>query len=164
MEGNCNGMPVYFEWEAGKYFILRTGEKRKDLIGVVRQMLFGLVPVLEYEDPQGLYALDLTYALPFKARDLAERSVQEMRRIGGVDADRLTRWGEVMQRAFPEIKAGDRLIGVNLPGRETRFYLNGKLFSTVPDPAFGPAFFGIWLDPRTSEPGFRRELLKRTNS
>ena len=58
MEGNWNGMPVFFEWEPGKYFILRTGEKRKDLIGVIRQMLFGLVPVLEYEDPQGLYAVE----------------------------------------------------------------------------------------------------------
>jgi hypothetical protein len=115
-------------------------------------------------DPQGLYALDLTYALAFKAKDLADRSVQEMRRIGAVDADRLTSWGAVMRRAFPEIKAGDRLIGVNLPGRETRFYLNGKLFSTVSDPAFGPAFFGIWLDPRTSEPAFRRELLKQANT
>lgn len=130
---------------------------RKYLVNVYDGRLW--TPAGRY-DPQGLYALDLTYALAFKARDLAERSVQEMRRIGGVDADRLTRWGEVMRRAFPEIKAGDRLIGVNLPGRETRFYLNGKLFSTVPDPAFGPAFFGIWLDPRTSEPGFRRELLK----
>jgi hypothetical protein len=64
-----------------------------------------------------------------------------------------------MRTAFPDLKAGDRLVGVNVPGRETRFYLNDKLFSTVPDPAFGPAFFGIWLHPRTSEPAFRQELL-----
>ncbi|MFZ5531954.1 MAG: chalcone isomerase family protein [Pseudomonadota bacterium] len=134
---------------------------RKYLVNVYDGRLW--TPAGRY-DPQGLYALDLTYALAFKAKDLAARSVQEMQRIGEVDGDRLTQWGEVMRRAFPDIKAGDRLIGVNLPGRETRFYLNGKLFSTVPDPAFGPAFFGIWLDPRTSEPDFRRELLKPTNS
>jgi hypothetical protein len=58
MEGNWNGMPVTFEWTPGKYFILRTGEKRKDLIGVVRQMLFNLPPVLEYEDPEGMYAVE----------------------------------------------------------------------------------------------------------
>ena len=58
MEGNWNGMVVRFEWEAGKYFILRSGEKRKDLIGVIRQMLFGLVPVLEYEDPEGMYVVE----------------------------------------------------------------------------------------------------------
>ncbi len=110
-------------------------------------------------DPQGLYALDLTYALAFKAKDLAARSVEEMRRIGETNEADLRRWDGVMRTAFPDLKAGDRLVGVNVPGRETRFYLNDKLFSTVSDPAFGPAFFAIWLHPRTSEPAFRRDLL-----
>ena len=110
-------------------------------------------------DPQGLYALDLTYALAFKAKDLAARSVEEMRRIGETNDADLRRWDGVMRTAFPDLKAGDRLVGVNVPGRETRFYLNDKLFSTVADPAFGPAFFAIWLHPRTSEPAFRRNLL-----
>ena len=110
-------------------------------------------------DPQGLYALDLTYDLAFKAKDLAARSVEEMRRIGETSDADLRRWDGVMRTAFPDLKAGDRLVGVNVPGRETRFYLNDKLFSTVPDPAFGPAFFAIWLHPRTSEPAFRRDLL-----
>lgn len=58
MEGNWNGMPVHFEWEPGKYFILRMGEKRKDLIAVVRQMLLNLTPVLEYEAADGLYTIE----------------------------------------------------------------------------------------------------------
>lgn len=58
MEGNWNGMPVQFEWVPGNYFILRTGEKRKELIGVLRQMLFNLKPAMEYENPQGLYVVE----------------------------------------------------------------------------------------------------------
>lgn len=58
MEGNWNGMPIQFEWEPGNYFILRSGEKRKELIGVLRQMLFNLAPVLEYEDPNGLHVVE----------------------------------------------------------------------------------------------------------
>ncbi len=58
MEGNWNGMPVYFEWKPGDYFILRSGEKRRELIGVLRQMLFGLPPVLEYEDPDGMHVVE----------------------------------------------------------------------------------------------------------
>jgi hypothetical protein len=58
MEGNWNGMPVVFEWVPGSYFVLRTGEKRKDLIGVIRQMLFNLVPSMEYEDPQGMHVVE----------------------------------------------------------------------------------------------------------
>jgi hypothetical protein len=58
MEGNWNGMPVIFEWTPGKYFTLKMGEKRKDLIGVVRQMLLNLPPVLEYGDAEGLYVVE----------------------------------------------------------------------------------------------------------
>ncbi len=58
MEGNWNGMPVFFEWEPGRYFILRAGDKRPELIGVIRQMLFNLVPVFEYESPDGLYVVE----------------------------------------------------------------------------------------------------------
>ena len=58
MEGIWNGMPVFFEWQPGKYFILRTGEKRRELIGVLRQMLFNLQPTLEYEDPSGMHVVE----------------------------------------------------------------------------------------------------------
>lgn len=58
MEGIWNGMPVVFEWQPGKYFILRTGERRRELIGVLRQMLFNLQPTLEYEDPSGMHVVE----------------------------------------------------------------------------------------------------------
>ena len=58
MEGIWNGMPMTFEWVPGDYFILRAGEKRRELIGVVRQMLFNLTPALEYEDPQGMHVVE----------------------------------------------------------------------------------------------------------
>ncbi|TVR21269.1 MAG: hypothetical protein EA396_08455 [Anaerolineaceae bacterium] len=58
MEGNWNEMPVEFEWVPGKYFIVRSGEKRKELIGVVRQMLFNLPPSFEYQDPRDLYVVE----------------------------------------------------------------------------------------------------------
>ena len=58
MEGNWNGMPVQFEWKPGSYFILRSGEKRRELIGVIRQMLFNLKPAFEYEDPSGMHVVE----------------------------------------------------------------------------------------------------------
>lgn len=58
MEGNWNGMPVEFEWEPGKYFVLRAGEKRRELIGVMRQILFNLKPTLEYEDSNGMHVVE----------------------------------------------------------------------------------------------------------
>jgi hypothetical protein len=58
MEGNWNGMPVFFEWEPGHYFKLRMGEERKEFIGVMRQILLGLKPALMYQDIDGLYVVE----------------------------------------------------------------------------------------------------------
>jgi hypothetical protein len=58
MEGNWNGMPIEFEWVPGNYFVLRAGEKRKELIGVVRQMLFNLPPNFEYQNAEGLHVVE----------------------------------------------------------------------------------------------------------
>ena len=58
MEGDWDGNRVMFEWQAGQYFILRMTENRKELIGVIRQMLLGLRPTLSYEDPDGLYVVE----------------------------------------------------------------------------------------------------------
>ena len=58
MEGKWNEMPVQFEWQPGAYFTLRSGERRKELIGVVRQMLLNLKPSLEYTAPDGMHVVE----------------------------------------------------------------------------------------------------------
>jgi hypothetical protein len=37
--------------------------------------------------------------------------------------------------------------------------LNGDPLGEIADPAFGPAFFAIWLHPETSAPKLRSALL-----
>ena len=76
------------------------------------------------------------------------------------DPARLKRWEEAMDRVFPDIRPGDRLVGVSIPGREARFYSQERLLGTVPDPDFARAFFAIWLDEKTSEPGLRARMLR----
>ena len=58
MEGNWNEMPLIFEWVPGKSFTMRIGEERRDMIGVVRQMLLGLRPVFAYQDTDGLHVVE----------------------------------------------------------------------------------------------------------
>lgn len=110
--------------------------------------------------PDSTYALDIRYAIDVRGADLAAKSLEEMRRLGHRDAATLARWDEAMRRVFPDIRAGDRLVGVNLPGRGARFYGPDGLLGSVSDPEFAQAFFAIWLDERTSEPAMRRRLLK----
>ncbi len=106
-----------------------------------------------------LFALDIRYAMEIRGKDLSARSVAEMRKQGLRDAPALDRWEAEMNRVFPDIKPGARLVGVNVPGREARFYDERGLIGTIPDPRFARAFFAIWLGERSSEPGMRRRLL-----
>ena len=64
-----------------------------------------------------------------------------------------------MQQIFPDVKAGDRLTGVQRPGEATRFFVNGQAGGEVRDAEFTRLFFGIWLSPRTSQPQLREALL-----
>ncbi len=107
--------------------------------------------------------LDLRYASGIKGRALTERSLKEMRGQGWRDEAQLARWEKEMDRVFPELKAGDRLVGVHVPGREARFYSQEKHIGTVADAQFAKAFFDIWLDEKTSEPALRSKLLKLAN-
>ncbi len=64
-----------------------------------------------------------------------------------------------MQQILPDVKAGDRLTGVQRPGEGSRFFVNGQTSGEVRDAEFTRLFFDIWLSPRTSQPRLREALL-----
>ena len=107
----------------------------------------------------GPFALDLHYHRALDGEKIAERSVGEITKLGYGTAEQRSRWGEEMKRVFPDVRRGDRLTGVHLPGGVVRYFLNGKSIGEIADPGFARAFFGIWLDPKTSDAGFRQMLL-----
>ena len=105
------------------------------------------------------FAVELVYDMALKGKDIADRSVKEMRLQGYSDEAKLRRWGDEMTRVFPDIKQGDTLIGVSIPGKEARFYNREKLIASVPDSEFAKAFFDIWVSEKSSEPKLRQKLL-----
>lgn len=105
-------------------------------------------------------ALKLTYKRKIAGKDIAEASVKEIRNLGLADSAQLKRWGEQMERIFPDVKPGDHILGVHLP-EGARFFYNDQPAGTVDDAAFARAFFAIWLDSKTSAPDLRAALLKR---
>ena len=105
------------------------------------------------------FALDIRYARNIPARRLVGTSAKEMRRLGFGDAAQREQWSREMARVFPDISKGDRLTGVNRPGIGAEFYHNGRFVGLVEDVEFSDAFFSIWLDPRTREPGLRESLI-----
>ena len=114
--------------------------------------------------PDAPYALDLEYAMAIDGADLAKTSVSEMRGLGYDDEPLLMRWAQAMAAAFPDVKKGDRLIGLARPGVEARFYSAQGFLASITDPTFVDAFFGIWLNPATSAPKARAELLNASTS
>ena len=106
------------------------------------------------------FALELAYLRDFEGADIAERSLKEMQDLARIDEATGARWLAAMKGLFPDVKAGDRITGVHVPGSGARFYLNGKLLGEVADDAFSRLFFGIWLSPRTSQPAMRETLLQ----
>lgn len=113
------------------------------------------------DDPQRPpLALRLDYKRTIAGAAIAEASVKEMRALGGDDA-MLKRWGEQMTRLFPDVRTGDYIIGQYRP-EGASFYFNGRLLGSVDDAGFARAFFGIWLDARTSAPELRAALLRRS--
>jgi len=86
---------------------------------------------------------------------LVKSTLEEMSRIGVI---RPERWSRELALAFPDVREGDTLFAERFPGG-VRFFDGAGLLHAVEDPAFGPAFFGIWLNPETREPGLRAELL-----
>lgn len=109
---------------------------------------------------QHRFALELTYLRSFKGRDIAERSLDEMRGIGTLAPEQAARWLAAMGELFPDVQRGDRITGVHVPGSGARFYLNGRLRGELADEAFSRLFFGIWLSPRTSQPAMRATLIQ----
>lgn len=110
------------------------------------------------------FALQLTYARAFRGDAIADRSADEIERLGAGDATQRAQWHQRMRELFPDVVEGDRIVGIHRPGAGVAFFHNDRLLGRVPDPAFADAFFGIWFDPRTNAPGLRAELLREAGS
>ena len=105
------------------------------------------------------FALELRYARALGGAAIAERSDEEIAALGIASAATRTRWRDRMRVVFPDVVAGDTLLGVHDPGEPTRFFHNGRAIGAIGEPGFGAAFFAIWLDPRTRAPALRDALL-----
>lgn len=106
------------------------------------------------------FALELVYARSFEGVKIAQTSLELMQAQHGKAAERDRQWLAWMQQSFPNIQAKDRLLGLHQGAKEgCRFVHNRQVRLDIPDAHFAKAFFGIWLDPRTTEPALRRSLI-----
>jgi hypothetical protein len=140
------------QWQA-----IGSGELRWFGFRVYRAALWAADPMRW--DTHHDFALVIRYERAIDASRLVQASLDEMRRLGQASETQLTEWEPQLKAAFPDVAAGDRITGVNLAGRGVAFYFGNEPTVEIVDPAFARAFFAIWLDERTREPGLRARLL-----
>lgn len=107
----------------------------------------------------GPFALALRYLMDIEGRKIASVSRDEIARQGGYSAAQLDAWEAEMTRIFPDVTSGSVLIGMRLPDGTTRFHAGEREIGSIADPAFGKAFFDIWLGEATRDRALRRQLL-----
>ena len=105
------------------------------------------------------FGLELDYLRDFKNDAIVERSLTEMRRFGAFTTEQAGNWRTAMLRIIPDVKKGDRIVGINVPGEGATFWVNGQRVGDIADAEFARLFFSIWLSPKTSQPKMRSSLL-----
>lgn len=111
----------------------------------------------------GLYplALELTYHRAFTSAAIVQRSIEEIERQSAPTPTQVQRWQKALAAVLPDVQPGDRLTGLYQPGLGMRLWRGPQALGAIDDAELALRFFGIWLSPRTSEPGLRSALLGR---
>jgi hypothetical protein len=104
------------------------------------------------------FALDLRYQKSFSGNAIAKKTVDEMKKLGVPDAQAQS-WGQQLESFLPNVEPGQTIAAIYGPKKGTTFYFEGKPLAQIPGAEFSKAFFGIWLDPKTSAPKLREQLL-----
>jgi hypothetical protein len=110
-------------------------------------------------NPEEPHALDLESNRAISKDQLTDAGMSEMDRLGLGNSQQRHTWRKEMERVLPSVNRGDQLVVFCAPNHKTFFFYNGREHGEIDDPAFGAAFFGIWLDPRSKNPSLRKSLL-----
>lgn len=136
--------------------------------GELRMYGFHLYDARLYVGPTGLsskeltarpFALDIEYARAFRGVSIAQRGREQMDDLKVASKAQTAEWERQLDKIFPDVQAGDHVIGIFVPEQGTTFYADNKVIGTIPGNDFARAFFSIWFDPKTAAPGLRNELL-----
>ncbi|WP_371192923.1 chalcone isomerase family protein [Glaciecola sp. SC05] len=109
--------------------------------------------------PDQPFALSLQYLRDLQGRDIAKRSIEEMRKQGFSDEVAMTRWHDTLLNIIPNVSNNSTVVGIQDANKSTILYHNDNLLGEVSEPLFTEWFFNIWLGEKTSQPALRRQLL-----
>jgi hypothetical protein len=107
------------------------------------------------------FALQLHYYRSISRERLVSTSIDEIRRLSPtpLPAPTLTRWEALLNTTFVDVRDGDELTGVYLPGKGMQLYDRQRLLAELNDEALARAFFDIWLNPDSRDQRLRQRLM-----
>lgn len=104
------------------------------------------------------YALQLCYTRDLSKETLIDTVMDDIGEQKIADETTLAKWKAVLDTSLSDVKDGDALVGVTVPGKKTLLLHNGVAIVTIEDQAFSNAFFSIWLGKNADE-DLRSKLL-----
>jgi hypothetical protein len=110
-------------------------------------------------EPGEPVALSLSYERGFSRSQLIEITTGEWSRLGLASQAQREAWSRTLAGLWKDVRKGDNMTAVVVPGGDTRFYDATGLVGRVEDPSFGPAYLRIWLDQRSAVADLRVALL-----
>jgi Chalcone isomerase-like len=110
------------------------------------------------------FAISLLYHMDIDSKDLSEKSVEEIEKISPLTDAQTESYTAQFDKLFPDVREGDEITAIYIPGKATYVYHNGTQTGSITDPDFAKRFMSIWLSERTSSPKLRRALLSLKKS
>ncbi|OIQ19995.1 MAG: hypothetical protein BM556_05775 [Bacteriovorax sp. MedPE-SWde] len=108
---------------------------------------------------EGNLSLELEYHRDLKGKDIANRSVAEMRDLGHDDLD-YKEVTKVLTKIFPDVKKGDKILANYRHKVGIEFLLNKKTrLGQISDVETSKKFLDIWFHKKTSGKLLKKKLL-----
>lgn len=105
------------------------------------------------------FAIDLAYQKVCTGKTVASNIASEMRDMGAGSSAQRKDWNAQLVHLLPDFAVNDHLTVVFTPGQGTGFFRNGEKIGDITGNNFARAFFGIWLNTKSTMPGVRQGLL-----
>ena len=108
------------------------------------------------------YALELRYMRDLSKDTLMDAVSDDLTSQNVADEVTLARWHVTLNDVLSDVKDGDTITSLHLPGKASPVFHNNKIVAWINDEAFINAFFNIWLGP-TADDDMRTKLLGKVN-
>ena len=109
-------------------------------------------------DPDGVYALRLSYLVDASKAQIVKRSLVEMDRQTKAGEAQLKIWKVFLDASFRDLKDGESATAIHNRDGSITFYLNDVEGETINDADFADAFMNIWLSDKAKDLDFSLAL------